>query len=148
MTEKINFEALIAKEGSANWRREPPATQAQVEVLQASLPFTLPTEYIQFLLFSNGADGEISAQPYWCIIVPAQEVIEHHEGYAVPENLPGYFAFGTSGGGELLTFKIDEDPMPVYAFRCLELNDALLVADNFLDLVRMLGKVNDEFEGE
>jgi len=39
----------------------------------------------------------------WC----AEDALVYSNQYRVPEYLPGYFAFGSNGGGELFVFSIE-----------------------------------------
>jgi len=143
-----DFRNLIAAKGSENWDRRPPAPPRQVAKLQSSLPFALPADYLDFLLYSNGAYGEIPVKPYWCIIFTVNEVLDENIGHEINERLPGYFAFASSGNGELLTFKTAEFPNPVYSFAIsnLDAHAECFVAANILDLICMLGKANADKE--
>lgn len=42
--------------------------------------------------------------PGWFQLWPAEKVIEYNNSYKVAENVPGFFGFGSSGGGEMLAF--------------------------------------------
>jgi hypothetical protein len=49
------------------------------------------------------------------VIFPVQEVLERNQGLQIAKQLPGYFAFGSSGGGCSLLFNTKEDrPWKVY----------------------------------
>ena len=47
-------------------------------------------------------EGELSVHPLWYIIWEPENLEEYNKGYELSEYLPGYTAFGSSGGGELL----------------------------------------------
>lgn len=65
---------------------------------------SLPEAYLSFLEASNGAEGDLGIQPGWVVVWPAEEALEATIEYEMPEYLPGYFAFGGNGGGELFVF--------------------------------------------
>ena len=74
----------------------------------------LPASYFAFLASSNGAEGELGITPGWCVVWPAEEALVATDEYGLPEFLPGYFAFGGNGGGELFVIRVDkgaEDPV-------------------------------------
>jgi hypothetical protein len=77
---------------------------------------SLPESYFAFLKASNGAEGDLGVQPGWVVVWPAEEALEATIQYQLPEYLPGYFAFGGNGGGELFVFLIEGNSIerPVY----------------------------------
>lgn len=99
----------------ADWTRRDPASADAIRVLQASVDFTIPPEYLTFLQFSNGGDGDLCIEP-WCFrLESAESVIDFNRGYQVEKFLPGFFAIGSSGGGEMLAIrKEDGSPCPIY----------------------------------
>ena len=64
---------------------------------------------------------------------PVEEVIELNHEYSVPEFFPGYFAFGSDGGGEILAFEVVNGcggrvvMLPAVG----EVDDAVVVAESF-----------------
>lgn len=44
---------------------------------------------------------ELDDNPYLCEFWPQQELSKYNVEYEVPVYAPGYFGFGTSGGGEM-----------------------------------------------
>ena len=57
------------------------------------------------------------------------------------EALPGFFGFGSNGGGELLAFELSSPEAPVFMvpFIPLEATEAVLVAPSFLAFVSLFG---------
>ena len=68
-----------------------------VAKLAAACP-QLPRAYLDFLRISNGAEGPRGVDPGWFVAWAPEDVLEPSEGYAIPEHLPGYFAFDSNGG--------------------------------------------------
>ena len=62
----------------------------------------LSEDYLCFLKLCNCGEDELPIDPYWFQIWSAEEVLEHNEGYQANKFLPGFFAFGSNGGGEML----------------------------------------------
>jgi len=103
-----------------------------------------PAEYTRFLLWSNGGEGELSVEPGWFSLWPAEEVVELNEGYEVQTRLPGFFGFGSSGGGELLAFDTRTTPWNILSIPFIPLyeEEAVLVAANLGEFMRLLGFIN------
>jgi hypothetical protein len=93
------------RDGLPGWTIRPPgASPEAIDALAAASPIALPAEYVNLLRFSNGGEGALGVEPGWFVIWPAEEVMENNRGYNLAEWLPGFFGFGSNGGGELLAF--------------------------------------------
>jgi hypothetical protein len=75
---------------------------------------TLPDQYLEFLARTNGAEGELALEPGWVQVWPAEEALVASEEYEIPQYLPGYFAFGGNGGGELFVFPLSGASRPIF----------------------------------
>jgi hypothetical protein len=88
-----------------SWQsHEAPANAADIEALTKACLFALPPEYLELLRITNGGEGELAIAPWWFQIWPVQEVSVHNDGYKIAEYHPGFWGFGSSGGGVLLAF--------------------------------------------
>src|SRR4051794_23741397 len=93
------------EDGLEGWPiRVPPASPAVLRDLASASPIALPEEYLALLGFSNGGEGNLGVEPGWFVLWPAEEVLVSNREFGVPELLPGFFGFGSNGGGELLAF--------------------------------------------
>src|SRR5947209_6466533 len=93
----------VLRDGLRGWQhREPPASATALRELAEAAPVPLPDEYAALLRFSNGGEGQLAVEPGWFQLWSAEEVLELNRDYGVNEFLPGFFGFGSSGGGELL----------------------------------------------
>jgi hypothetical protein len=52
-------------------------------------------------------EGELSIEPFWYIIFEPENVVAYNRDYETAKYAPGFVAFGSNGGGELLV--IDSD---------------------------------------
>ena len=136
------FQFLLASDICDNWGRSPGATIEEVTHLSEGCRFALPSDYLNFLLFSNGTDAPLPILPYGCNLFSAEEVLEANQDYELEKYLPGYFAIGTSGGGELLVFDYSAIPWRVCSVPAIGLSEAnvLVVAQSFLDLLHLIGR--------
>ena len=66
------------------------------------LNFLFPPDYRAFMLFSNGACGEIGDE--YIEIWPIDEVVQSNHDMDVVTYAPGLIAFGGDGGNELYGF--------------------------------------------
>ena len=47
-------------------------------------------------------EGELSVDPLWYIIWEPESIAQYNKDYELSMNAPGFTAFGSNGGGELL----------------------------------------------
>ena len=130
-----------------SWQPEPPAEPSAIEALPSESGLDLPEDYLQFLRFSNGGEGELGVKPGWFQLWPTEEVIGLNKGYEVQKWVAGFFGFGSNGGGELLAFDTRKpQPWKVYMipFECLREEEAVLVADSFASFVKAIGQVSPD----
>jgi hypothetical protein len=124
----------ILSDSTAAWTRRAPATEATIKALSTTCDFALPKEYLSFLQYSNGGEGFLCIEPWYFQLWSTEELIEYNRGYNVEEFLPGWFAIGSSGGGEMLTIrKRDGSPCPVYMVPFIPMSekDAVQIAHDF-----------------
>ena len=80
--------------------------------------------------------------PGWVCFWSAEEVVESKRDYEVAEYLPGFFGFGSNGGGEILAFKVDgSEPWPIYMvpFIPMEKEAAHMSAKDFEEFRAAIG---------
>lgn len=137
--------AAIIAESQAGWLVRPPgAPSSVISLLASSAPIVLPREHLELLRLHDGGEGELGAEPGWFCLWPASDVLASNREYQLPEYLPGFFGFGSNGGGELLALDCrGEPPWPVVMvpFIPLDAAEARPVADDFAGFVRLLGVV-------
>jgi hypothetical protein len=132
----------ILVDNTADWERESPANPDVVQKLVNEAQIELPDEYLELLHYSNGGEGNLAVEPGWFQIWPAENVIEFNKGYEVQKNLPGFFAFGSSGGGEMLVLDTREGlPFKVVMvpFIPMKVELAKIITENFIEFVTAMG---------
>ncbi len=137
----------ILSDSTAEWTRSPPATDEAIRALTAACDFALPTEYLSFLRYSSGGEGPLCIEPWYFRLCSAEEVIEYDRGYNVGEFLPGWFAIGSNGGGEMLLIrKRDGSPCPVYMVPFIPMaeSDIVQFTYDFEMFAMALGRGGDE----
>ena len=139
--------ADIIRDTTADWDRKSPALEAVVTKLDLEAGCDLPKDYLNFMRHSNGGEGELGVQPGWFQLWEAENVIQFGIEYEVPKYAPGFFAFGSNGGGEILAFDLrNEAGRPIVALPCigLEPNAAMRVAANFAEFAAQMGRTCKE----
>jgi hypothetical protein len=140
--ETMNLSDLVA-DPSAKWDRKPPAEPEAIQRLIAGAGVDLPEEYLSLLRHSNGGEGELGVEPGWFQLWPTEEVLDLNRDYEVAEFAPGFFAFGSSGGGEILAFDLrGEKPWKVVMipFIPMEPEEAIAIAEHFGAFVQSMGR--------
>lgn len=94
----------------------------------------LPSAYLDYLRRIGGGEGDLDVAPGWIQFWPAERVVELNDAYEISRNLPGFFGFATSGGGELLAFDMREagsPPVVMVPFISMDPEEAQTVAATF-----------------
>src|SRR5882724_10589519 len=86
------------------WKSASPCSEEELEELWKAARIELPEDYLAYLRESDGGGGDIPVQPWLVWFWKVSEVGLNNEGYEVAMNVPGFYAFGTSGGGEMFAF--------------------------------------------
>ena len=136
-----------AKANASKWMPASPASEDVIASLSGQIGFELPSDYLEFLRFSNGGCGDISVDP-WCFdsLWTAEELVGCNRDYEVAEYCPGFFGIGSSGGGEMFAFDMRKPqpwPVVVVPFIGMEPDVALPVAPDFRSFVAMFGQKRD-----
>ena len=117
---------------------------ASLELLrqaQTTLGISLPEDYVQFMLFSNGAGGHIGSRDL--IIYPLEEVLADREDsvrYGVPTKL---VIFGSDGGTWGYAFDSRTDPVSIVGVDPISMefiNEPEILGTTFLEFLESLRK--------
>jgi hypothetical protein len=87
---------------SPNWVRRPPASPSQVAASQGETGVEYPLDYVSFLLWSNGGEGELFGK--YLSLWPVEEVAQLNRDYAIANYIRALVVFGSDGGGEAFGF--------------------------------------------
>lgn len=77
-------------------------TLQMIEEVEQQLRVKLPSDYVDFLLFSNGCEGGIGESYF--VMWPIEELVQNNEDCEVEEYTPGLVLFGSNGAGEAFGF--------------------------------------------
>lgn len=116
----------------------PPATIQQLKEVESKLGVVFPTQYVEFMLWSNGAEGKVGNS--YLVIWPLDQLIPLNEDYAVEEFTPGLIYFGSDGGGMAYAFdkRVENVPVVEFPFESIHINDAKHCGNNFNEFLEYL----------
>jgi len=136
------MQAIISDE-PRHWDRNEPAQPDAIAQCISDLGIaSLPLSYVEFLSLSNGGEGTLGVDPGWFQLWPCEELSEVQQLYHMTEELPGFLAIGSNGGGELLAFDTrNGEPWAVcmIPFITMEVAEAIQIAPDFDTFVTYLG---------
>lgn len=132
----MNFKELIGESFSGN----APAVAEQIAVAERALKKSLPDDFREFLLLTNGGEGMIGEN--YVMLWSADELAEYNASYQVNEYAPGLLLFGSDGGGEAFAFDTRTTPPTVVTvpFVGMALKYAKPLAPTFTAFLEKLGK--------
>ena len=88
-----------------NWRPKPPVSDVALENLISNAPMSLPSIYLDLLRLSNGGFAELNIAPWAVDFWPAERILDLNREYGIDQHAPGFFAFGSNLGEEVLALK-------------------------------------------
>ena len=125
------------------WHGVAGASDEALGRLQAACPRELPASYVALLSFSNGGEGPLPVQPLWVCLDSAETVSEALVKSTHEEFFPGFFVFGSNGGGEYLALDMRKAaPFPVVSIDMtnIDLRESVMtVATDFSAFVELIG---------
>lgn len=109
-----------------------------IDTLRSRSGFDLPDIYLNFLHVKAPIECHLQVQPYRCYIWSEDEVLQANSDYKIHEFLPDFFAFGTSGGGELFVF--DSRTWKIYsvAVNAMRDTEAIKIAEDFESFIQII----------
>src|SRR4051812_38585746 len=89
------------------WFKYPCASREALDALRARAGVELPREYFDLLAFSNGGEGPLDVSPLNLCLDSAEDALRRNKVEKLyDEFFPGFFVFGTSGGGDYIAFDL------------------------------------------
>jgi hypothetical protein len=124
--------------------RQRPPEVSSLDRLRRAAGAELPAEYLAFLAFSDGGEGQLGIEPGYVVIDSASDAAFQKEKKTFEEFFPGFFMFGGNGAGGLLAFDVRGSiPWPVVMIDMtnIELKESVVkIADGFSSLLQHIGR--------
>lgn len=115
------------------------ASDDAIEELRTKARVSLPDDYLAFLRWSNGAEGEIG--PNYLRISSAEDVAE--DPYPFADYVPGLLFIGSDGGEALFAFDTRSDPMPIVITHTDDLDGMLVqLGASFSDFLDVMARID------
>lgn len=123
------------------------ASGLEIASLQKWAGVQLPSDYLDLLKRTNGAEGFINRSTYLCIWSVSQ-VQELNDAYSVKEFAPGLMLIGTNGGdaGYALDLRRSSCSLMEVPLVGMSVDEAKEVGTDFEDFLRRLGSGSSESE--
>jgi hypothetical protein len=125
------------------WFKYPGASAEALDALRARAGIELPKEYFDLLAFSNGGEGPLSVSPYNFCLDSAEDALKYKVAKTYEEFFPGFFVFGSNGGGEYIAFDVrGGKPWPVVAIDMTNINlweSVEFIAKDFRSFLALVG---------
>lgn len=117
---------------------QPPATSNHIDNMEKTFNLKFPSDYIDFLLFSNGADGFIGDINYISLYA-VDDVIETNVFYHSDNIFTDFIFFAGDGGGEGFAFDIHKEGWPIYQITLIDDQDySRFRGNNFLEFLEYI----------
>lgn len=124
------------------WIANPPATESDIEKLQAVIRFDLPPEYLDLLRESNGGEGPLALAPLWLQLWTVDEVVEFARWKLPAWRFPGHFFFAGNGAGESIAMRrVNDGQIEIVMIDTLMgAESTQVIAGSFAEFLRAIGK--------
>lgn len=138
----------LLSEIDREWRKVDGASQHQIAELFSALPFEPPAEYLEFLRYSNGGEGELALEPLWFQLFDVAFAIQLWQDENYRREYPELFFFGSNGGLESIAFDMSSPkPWPIIMVDCIAgLDSARRISGSIEEFIERVGlRANEEF---
>lgn len=135
----------ILRQPGREWRAKPPATEADIALLESKANRELPREYVELLRFSNGGEGPVALPPLWFQLYAVKDCIALCLNQDILERFPTFMFFGSNGGLESIGFDLREGPpwRIVMVDQIAGTESSEQIAPNFRAFIESLGFETD-----
>ena len=136
MNEQEDWKSLLAR-----FSRNQPANEVAIRTAENDSNSAFPTEYRDFLQFTNGGEGFVGSDGY-AALWRVEGICPFNKEYEVSEYAPGLLLFGTNGGGECFGFDYRSPDRVIVQVPAIgmSLNDTLVIAPTFHGFLAFLGR--------
>jgi len=125
---------------TATLDRNPGGDHAAISAAAAALKVALPSDYVEFLAYSNGAEGPIGSGAY-IRLWSAQDLADDNERYNVRKYAPGLVLFGSDAADTAYGFDFRTQPPEVVTLPFIGMSfDTIEARDrSFTEFLERLG---------
>jgi cell wall assembly regulator SMI1 len=119
----------------------PPADETAIKTAETASAIRFPSEYRDFLEFTNGGEGQIGSGGY-AALWRVEDLCAFNREYQVETYAPSLFFFGSDGGGEAFAFDLRTPQRTIVQvpFIGMSLADTIVVASNFHEFLAVIAQ--------
>ncbi|HEY2580162.1 MAG TPA: SMI1/KNR4 family protein [Mucilaginibacter sp.] len=118
-------------------KKEAPSNKEITNFLEG-IDFELPKGFIEFFSLSNGALIRGKSENVYVILWPLTDMVKLNEEYKVDEFAPGFFIFGSDGGGT--AYCIEKNTSCIYNMQFIGMSEDLtFICKTFAEFLQTLG---------
>ena len=116
-----------------------PTTADAINIAGEQLGISLPDQYKEFMIETNGAEGFVGVNSYLAIW-PIDQIVQLNDEYAVKEFTPGLVYFGSDGGGMAYAFDCRDEITSIveFPFESIDVEDARSCGRTFNEFMQNL----------
>ena len=116
----------------------PAAGEQAIQGAERECGVQFPDDYRAFLAQFNGGEGFIGK--HYLVLEKAEELMKFNRDLEVNEYAPGFFMFGSDGGGDGFAFDTRSSPyrVVIVPFIGMSIEDGIVVAESFLGLLEKM----------
>jgi hypothetical protein len=120
----------------------PPIDSNKVKKVESVLGVTFPDDYVEFITYTNGAEGSIGEN--YLVLWVIDEIVELNEGYSVNEFAKGLVLFGSDGGDTAFAFDTRTNEMRIVTvpFIGMGLDEITTISNTFNGFLEYLLNIN------
>jgi len=93
------------------FEKNPSAEPELIQQVTQVLNLAFPLEYLDLFLHMNGGEGFIGDN--YCRLYSIENLNPLNQAFMVKDFAPGFFIFGSTGGGEAFAFDTKSDPFSI-----------------------------------
>jgi len=112
-----------------------PLTNNELQGFLKQVDFTLPKGFIDFFKEANGADA--CTDESYLLLWPLTDLVRLNKEYNVDMYAPGFFLFGSNGGG--IAYAIDRRTGYIYEMPFIGMSEteSIFICKTFTELLRL-----------
>ncbi|MEH7246855.1 SMI1/KNR4 family protein [Neobacillus niacini] len=121
---------------------KPPIEENKVKEVETELGVTFPNDYLEFISYSNGAEGSIGEN--YLILWSIEDIIELNEAYGVNDFAKGLVLFGSDGGDTAFAFDTRKNETQIVSvpFIGMDLSEITTCSNTFNGFLQYLLNAN------
>lgn len=121
------------------WTKQESVHKDIIDKVSSEVGFAFPSDYLDFMLNSNGGEGPIGPSNYLSLW-KMEDIAKLNKDYDVGLYAPGYLIFGSDGSGTAYAFDKEKGDIVSFQFIGMTMEDnAQFLGNSFVSFLQALG---------